>query len=84
MFYVYVIKSLKNSQRYVGSTKLLPDERVKQHNSGSNQWTKHNGPFELIYKEPYSDITSARKRENFLKGGVGRKFLDEILNKMDS
>ena len=79
MFYVYVLKSLKNKKRYIGSTKLFPEERFKQHNYGSNNWTKHNGPFELIHKEIYSNITEARKRENFLKSGVGRKFLDETL-----
>ena len=80
MYYVYVLRSRKNNKRYVGSTKILPEERLEQHNHGSSVWTKHNGPFELIYKETYPDITEARKRENFLKSGVGRKFLDEVLN----
>jgi len=44
---------------------LLPEER--------------NGPFVLIYQKSYANKTDARKRENFLKSGVGRKFLDEIL-----
>lgn len=80
MYYVYVLKSLRNKKRYVGSTKNLPEERLKQHNWGSNTWTKHNGPFELIYKESYSTLTEARKRENFLKSGVGREELDRILS----
>ncbi|MDP3948357.1 MAG: GIY-YIG nuclease family protein [bacterium] len=79
MFYVYVLKSLKNSKRYIGSTKLRPEERLGKHNSGTNQFTKRNGPFILIYSEEYPTITDARKRENFLKSGVGRKFLDETL-----
>ena len=79
MYHVYVMKSLRNNKRYTGSTKLLPEERVRQHNYGSNNWSKHNGPFELIYKEPYSTPTEARKREIFFKSGVGRKLLDEIL-----
>ena len=80
MHYVYVLRSLLNKKRYVGSTQLLPDERLKQHNNGSNAWTKNNGPFELIYKEEYPTISEARKRENFLKSGAGRKFLDQTLN----
>ena len=79
MAFVYVLKSLKNGKRYIGSTNWTPEERLKKHNYGSNQFTKRNGPFELIYQESYANKTEARKRENFLKSGVGRKFLDEIL-----
>jgi len=80
MSYIYVLKSLRNGKRYVGSTDLLPHKRLQKHNSGSNKFTKRNGPFKLVYKENYPTKTEARKRENFLKSGIGRKFLDEILN----
>ncbi|MDO8555310.1 MAG: GIY-YIG nuclease family protein [bacterium] len=79
MFYVYVLKSIKNNKRYVGSTKLRPEERLKEHNTGTNRFTKGNRPLELIYSEEYTSKTDARKREIFLKSGVGRKYLDEIL-----
>jgi putative endonuclease len=81
MSYVYVLKSLRNNKRYIGSTDLLPEERLKEHNYGSNKFTKGNGPFKLIYQEKHLDKTAARKRENFLKSGVGRKYLDETLKK---
>lgn len=79
MCYLYVLKSLKNYKRYVGSTKIKPDERLKQHNYGSNKWTKHNGPFALLHIEKCVNFTEARKRENFLKSGVGRQELDKLL-----
>ena len=79
MFYVYVLRSLKNRKRYIGSTKILPGERLKQHNQGSNVWTRQNGPFELLLEEQCMSMSEARKRENFFKSGVGRKFLDEKL-----
>ena len=79
MSFIYILKSLKNGKRYVGSTDFLPEERLKKHNYGSNKFTRGNGPFELIYKEEYPNKTEARKRENFLKSGVGRKYLDGIL-----
>ncbi len=81
MPYVYVLKSLRNSKRYIGSTELLPEKRLKEHNYGANKFTKRNGPFELIYQENCANKTEARKRENFLKSGVGRKYLNEILEK---
>ncbi len=79
MSHVYVLKSLKNGKRYVGSTDLSPEERLKKHNYGSNKFTRRNYPFTLIYYEVHFTKADARKRENFLKSGVGRKFLDEIL-----
>ncbi len=79
MYFVYVLKSLKNGKRYVGSTKLKPEERLREHNWGSNKFTKSNKPFTLIYKEKYATIVFARQRENFLKSGAGRKYLDEVL-----
>ena len=79
MFHVYVLKSLKNGKRYVGSTKLKPEERLKKHNYGGNKFTKRNSPFALMYSEEYLTVTDARKLENFLKSGIGRKFLDETL-----
>ena len=77
--HVYVLRSLKNRKRYVGSTKLSIETRIKQHHNGSNEWTRHNGPFELVYSERFLTFSEARKRENFLKSGAGRKFLDETL-----
>lgn len=79
MCYVYILKSLKNNKRYVGSTRIQPETRFKQHNYGSNKWTKQNGPFELVKTEEFPDYTQARKRERFLKSGAGRKELDMVL-----
>ena len=79
MSYVYLLNSLKNNKRHVGSTDLLPKERLKKHNYGSNSFTKRNKPFILVYKEEYFNKTEAKKREKFLKSGVGRKYLDGIL-----
>jgi len=79
MFYIYVLKSLKNGKRYVGSTGKEPEIRLSEHNSGSNNWTKVNKPFKLIYKEVYDNKREAIKREKFLKSGQGRKFLDQYI-----
>lgn len=36
MYYVYVLKSLKNNKKYIGSTSKSPKERLKEHNNGSD------------------------------------------------
>ena len=79
MPYVYVLKSLKNGKRYVGSTSITPEERLRKHNWGTNKFTKANKPFVLVHVESFPTVTDARKRENFLKSGAGRKFLDDTL-----
>jgi len=78
MFSVYVLKSKTNKKRYIGYTGKNPIIRLKEHNSGSNKFTKQNGPFEIIYTENFTNKTEAIKREKFLKSGQGRKFLDSI------
>lgn len=66
MFYVYVLKSKKDNNCYIGSTKNLKI-RFEQHNNGLVQSTKPRRPLELIYYEAYKAEADARKREHNLK-----------------
>ncbi len=79
-YFVYILKSLKNNKLYTGSTSKNPKERLQEHNCGHNKWTKANGPFVLIYYERFACSTCARIRENFLKSGIGKKFLKLLLS----
>ena len=78
MFYIYVLRSLKNSRHYTGYTNNL-ERRLCEHNNGQTKYTKIAGPFELIYKETYNTRLEASKRERFLKTGKGREILKQIL-----
>ena len=77
-YYTYVLKSLKDRIRYVGSGKDAL-ERLRRHNKGDYKFTKGHRPWTLVYEEEYSSRSEAVKREKFLKSGQGRKFLDEKL-----
>ena len=79
MYYIYVLKSLKSNKRYIGSTSKNPPVRLKEHNQGSNTWSKHNRPFRLLHVEIFVTKTEALRRERFLKSGQGRKYLDQNL-----
>ena len=79
MHYVYVLRSKRNNKRYIGYTRKEPLDRLHDHNTGSNVWTRQNGPFELISFEPFSDKKAALNREKYLKTGAGRKFLDKVI-----
>lgn len=77
MFCVYILKSEKNRKRYVGSSSKPAEDRTKEHNSGTNVFTRHNKPWRLIYQEQFATKDEALRREKFLKSGQGRKWLDE-------
>ena len=66
MFYVYIIKSRKDSSIYIGYTDNLI-RRMKEHNSGLSKYTKNKYPFEIIYYEAYKNISDAKYREDNLK-----------------
>lgn len=66
MFYVYILKSKKDSNLYIGSTNNLK-RRLKEHNFGEVFSTRLRKPFELIYYEVYIAEEDARRREKNLK-----------------
>ena len=66
MFYVYILKSKKDRNLYIGSTNDLR-RRLAEHNSGKNLSTKSRAPFELRYYEAYYSEDDARHRESALK-----------------
>ncbi|MCL4377576.1 MAG: GIY-YIG nuclease family protein [Actinobacteria bacterium] len=74
MYFVYVLRSLKDNKRYIGFTDNL-ERRLTEHNSGKVKSTKNRKPLELIYHEEYTDKFEAMNREKFFKSGRGREFL---------
>ncbi len=66
MFYVYVIKSKKCSELYIGSTTDLK-KRMIEHNKGIVYSTKNKRPYSLIYYEAYLSEPDSRRREKMLK-----------------
>lgn len=66
MSYVYVLKSLTDSNLYIDSTIDLK-RRFVEHNAGKVKSTKERIPFELVYYESYKSESDARKREHNLK-----------------
>ena len=66
MYFVYLLKSKKDSNLYLGSTNNL-EKRLREHNSGQVFSTKNRVPFEVIYCEIYKSERDARERESKLK-----------------
>ena len=78
MFYIYILKSLKDNRTYVGYTNNL-ERRLAEHNSGKNIATKNRRPLELIFSEKFETSAEAKKRELYWKNGGGRRKLKELL-----
>ena len=78
MFLVYVLYSKDFDRFYTGMTnnKQL---RLKEHNNKQNKSTKAYSPWIVIYEETFKERKEARKREKYLKSGIGREFIKRIM-----
>ena len=73
-FYVYVLKSQKNGDLYVGSTADV-ENRFRLHNSGKVKSTKGYRPWVLLETHRCSARTEAIALEKFLKTGQQKELL---------
>ena len=73
-YYVYILESLKDGERYTGYTNNLK-KRLEEHKKGLSFSTKFRLPFKLIYFEGCLNQKDAKRRENYLKTTQGRRFL---------
>jgi putative endonuclease len=78
MYYVYVIRSLKDHNMYIGITENL-DKRLEAHNKGRVKSTQNRRPFELLYYEASRNINDALHREKYLKTTYGHRYLNNRL-----
>lgn len=76
MFAVYVLKSLKDNNLYVGCSSNL-ENRLKYHNNGHVKSTKSRRPLKLVYSEYYDDKYLAYAKEKFYKTAKGKKELKD-------
>lgn len=72
----YVLLGSDGRWMYKGSAHDLR-KRVVEHMQGRVARTRNRRPLELIHVEYTTDYTEARRRENWLKCGQGRKWLKE-------
>ena len=73
-YYIYVLRSGKDSNFYVGYTEDLKS-RFKEHTSGNVISTRERRPLEIIYSEACLSKKDALHREKYLKTYHGKLFL---------
>ena len=74
MYYVYVLRSLKDHGYYIGSTSDLRN-RFKEHQEGKSPSTKHRRPWQLVYYKACRAKKDALIRERYLKTAWGKRYL---------
>ncbi len=68
MFFVYILKSLKDNNLYIGRTNNL-ERRLREHNAGKVRSTKSRTPFVLLkHVETVSEYESVILEKEFKKG----------------
>ena len=83
-YYVYILKSNKSNQLYIGCTSNLAT-RVNEHNSGKCLSSKRYLPWRLVYYEAYLSKVDAFGREKKLKqfGSSVAKLKQRIRNSLN-
>lgn len=78
-YFVYVIQSEVDKRLYVGLSRNI-EKRLKSHNNGETFSTKGYRPWNLVYSEIIGSREQARKREKYLKSGIGKEYIKNIIN----
>ncbi len=74
MWYVYILKSMKEGWYYVGSTNDL-ERRWREHTEGKCEPTRHRRPLQMEAYIAVQQEATARSLEIYLKSGSGKATL---------
>ena len=75
MWYVYVLRSARDSELYIGSTDDI-SRRLLEHNSGEVEATKNSVPLILEAYVAVKDKAKAVELERYFKTGSGSAILN--------
>ena len=78
MYYVYVLKSLKDGNLYTGVTANLR-RRLREHNTGKTKSLRARRPLRLVFTEAYPSKRQALARERFFKTPAGGVLKQELV-----
>lgn len=76
---VYILYSQSKDKYYIGFSHN-PAERLTEHNAGATPSTRPGIPWIMVYKEEFSDKTTAIKRENSIKKMKSRKYIERLIS----
>ncbi len=80
--YIYLLESLKNEKRYLGSTDN-PNQRINAHNQGRCDFTQQYRPWKCILIINVGDINEARKIEYYIKKQKEKLKVENIIKSLN-
>ncbi len=83
MFYLYILESELDGSYYIGQTKNI-ENRLEEHNTNKNKYTRHKQPWKLIYKEEFQTRGEAIKRERYFKNLKNKRYISELIYRVRS
>lgn len=78
MYYVYILRSIKDDSFYIGSTSNLK-ERIFRHNRKQSMYTSSKTPYKLVWYSAFIDKIKSIKFEKYLKSSSGFAFRNKHL-----
>ncbi len=78
MGYVYILRSLKNSRYYIGSTVNF-NRRLQQHKQGRIKATMNLLPIEKMFVQRYNTTRTAKKIEYWLKKQKDKGLIEKVI-----
>jgi putative endonuclease len=78
MYYLYILRCLKNGKLYIGSSPDVKD-RFRSLNAGENKATKPNIPYEHIFYSGFISKKDAISSEQYFKTTAGWKRIHKML-----
>lgn len=77
MYYVYILKSLRDNTFYIGCTENI-NRRINEHNKGLSKYTKNKNPWIIVYSEKFATLSDARKREKEIKSWKKKVAIEKL------
>nr|WP_091697956.1 GIY-YIG nuclease family protein [Algoriphagus locisalis] len=76
---LYILFSDKLNKYYVGACSNL-ERRLYEHTIGHSKFTATGIPWRLVYKESFDDLTSAKRKESYVKRMKSRKYIEALIS----
>jgi len=80
MAHTYILFSKQSDKYYIGSTRDLPEERLRRHLSDYKWFTSKSKDWEIVYLEFHHEYDSAHKRELQIKSWKSRKMIEKLIS----
>ena len=78
MAWLYILQSEATDRFHVGSTSNL-ERRLSEHARGQTRSTRNRGPWRLVYREEFENLTAARGKERQIKTWKSHRSIAELI-----